>query len=344
MISGNAQPDQIFDYPLVSIVIPVLNEEFYIEKTLFQLSEQTYPSTLMEIIVVDGGSSDLTCKIVADNISRLNLNIKIISNNKKVSSSARNLGVGISTGEYILFIDAHVFIPSVRLVESMVSAAIRRDAMVLGRAQPLAAPFLNDFQSVVAGVRGSILGHSTKSFIFSDYEGWVSPVSVGVMYHHSIFDEAMIFDEQFDAAEDVEFNYRLEQKGYKAYISPDFKILYYPRKNIVSLARQMFRYGVGRAKFTAKHQGGLDLEIFVPISVMVIAIFLFFLVLNKVTSIFFIVLSVFFYISIFVFLGNNFSRFFQKVMAPPCLFVIHIGLASGLLVGFLRAFFKRSRV
>lgn len=342
MISRNFNSDAVFDLPFISIIIPTLNEALYIEKTLIQISEQTYPTELIEVIIVDGGSTDLTCKIVADNMYSLKTNIKIISNEKRISSSARNLGVSVSRGDYILFVDAHVFIPSKRLVEDMVAAASKQGAMVLGRAQPLTAPFLNDFQSVVAGVRSSIFGHSTKSFIFRDYEGWVSPVSVGVMYHRSIFDGKMAFDEHFDAAEDVEFNYRLEQKGYKAYISPDFKILYYPRKTMSSLARQMFRYGVGRAKFTAKHYGGLEFEIFIPLAVLFIAITFVFLILNQFTSLFFSVVAMVVYLMLFLFLGGMFSRIFQKILAPPCLVVIHVGLAVGLLFGFFHEFFKRN--
>lgn len=331
-------PETPCNRPLVSVIIPTLNEELYIEKVLIQLSEQTISRFLFEVIVVDGGSVDNTCLIVKSCMEKLDLNIQLLFNEKKISSSARNIGINFSSGEYVLFVDAHVFIPSNELIVNMLLSAHREEALVLGRSQPLNAPFLNGFQTVVARVRSSFFGHSTKSFIYSDYEGWVSPVSVGVMYRRSIFSVAGYFDESFDAAEDVEFNYRLELLGYQAYISPGFRILYYPRNTVSGLVKQMFRYGLGRARFVIKHYNGFRAEVLVP--VFVVLVFTIFL-LGFFSSISICLFSLFLYIVLFYFFGRKLSGIFQKVFAPLCLLIIHLGLAAGLLYGFGKQCFKR---
>lgn len=328
------------NFPRITIIIPTLNEGSFIEQTLAQLNSQTYPKHLMEVLVIDGGSIDNTCETVYQWREAYKFPVQVIYNPKKISSCARNIGINIAQGEYILFIDAHVFIPSHKLVENMARSAIQQQAMILGRAQPLSAPMLNDFQMTVAGVRKSKLGHSTKSFIYSDYEGWVSPLSIGVMYHYTIFKEVGCFDENFDAAEDVEFNFRLEKRGYTAYISPDFKILYYPRKNLSGLVRQMFRYGLGRARFTQKHIKGFQLELIVPVVILVLFIIFALLTLHRNTVTFSIFVALISYVIVFLTLFRSCPKVIHSLMAPVCLLVIHIGLAAGLLTGIIEKTYK----
>ncbi len=321
--------------PTVSIIIPTLNEASFIGSTLDQIHEQSYPAHLVELLVVDGGSKDETCNLVRCWQKRRHRRVRLLTNPGKLSSRARNIGIAASSGDYVLFIDAHVFIPSTRLIEDMVVVALQERAMVLGRAQPLTAPTLSYFQATVAGVRNSRLGHSTKSFIYLSHEGWVSPVSIGVMYHRSIFSAVGYFDEHFDAAEDVEFNFRLEQMGYQAYISPRFKVLYYPRKNFYQLTKQMFRYGKGRAKFTGKHRKGFQAELCVPICVLLLALGVLSLALHETTlELFFILVMLGYGITLLTFLGSL-QKKIHSLLAPICLLTIHVGLAVGLLTGAL---------
>lgn len=328
-------------FPFVSIIIPAFNEGKYISQTLQQLHDQSYPKDRMEIVVVDGGSTDNTFDIVSQWADQLFLNIRFLPNIKRISSCARNIGISVARGEYVLFIDAHVFIPSSQLIEDMVHAARNQSALVLGRPQPLNPPALSIFQFVVANVRGSKFGHSTRSFIYSDIEGWVSPVSVGVMYHVSLFDKVGYFDESFDAAEDVDFNFRLEQEGYEAYISPDFKILYYPRKNIVGLLKQMFRYGLGRARFTNKHIKGVQYEIFFPVLVLLAVVVIGSMAFNSDTHILCASIFLISYLSLTVLFYGTFFYLKALLLAPFVLLSIYMGLALGLLTGLIESLVKR---
>lgn len=89
------------DNPLVSIIIPVYNGENYIEECINSVRKQTY--TKIEIVIINDGSTDLTesiCKrFVGDNII-------LFSTSNQGVSSARNKGLDIATGEFILFVDA----------------------------------------------------------------------------------------------------------------------------------------------------------------------------------------------------------------------------------------------
>lgn len=253
------------DRPRVTVMVPVRNEARFIEGTLEQLYHQDYPRDALEVIVADGCSDDGTPAIVRGFAERHpDFDLKVLDNPKRLSSAARNLAVRHGRGEYFLLIDGHVHIPSTQLVSDAVDLAQRQGARVLGRPQPLNPPHTGPFQQAVALARQSPLAHSGESFIYSGYEGWCSPLSIGTMYHRSVFSEVGLFDEAFDAAEDVEFNYRAEQQGLRCYTSPKLAVHYYPRSDLRGLFRQLKRYGYGRARFLGKHPQRLTLETLVP--------------------------------------------------------------------------------
>lgn len=92
---------------LVSIIVPAFNVEKYIEKCLSSILEQTY--TNIEVIVVDDGSTDKTGQLI-DNFSQQDNRVHVIHKKNAGVSAARNSGIEISTGDYLVFVDGDDFI------------------------------------------------------------------------------------------------------------------------------------------------------------------------------------------------------------------------------------------
>jgi succinoglycan biosynthesis protein ExoA len=241
-------------WPFISVLVPIRNEERFIASTLADLARQDYPDSRFEVIVVDGMSSDKTLHRVREVAAEFpQLALKILTNPKGLSSAARNLGVKAARGEYILIVDGHVEIPSRTLLRDMGSVIRETGAVVLGRPQRLSATGLSMTQQVIAATRASRIGHAQDSMIYSLSEGWAAPSSIAVMYRRDLFERFGGFDESFDAAEDLEFNIRLDAAGLRCYTSPKFEILYFPRASVRGLFRQMRRYGAGRTRLWRKN-------------------------------------------------------------------------------------------
>lgn len=88
--------------PLVSIVIPCFNVEKYIEETVNSVIQQDYKN--LEIIIIDDGSTDKTREVIK-RIEKKDKRIKKVFKENEGVSVARNLGITISNGEYISFLD-----------------------------------------------------------------------------------------------------------------------------------------------------------------------------------------------------------------------------------------------
>ena len=94
----------------VSVIIPCLNEEYFIGKCLDSLIDTDYLINLIEIIVVDGHSEDRTIQIVKQYQKKYPF-IKLLDNPKKFTPAALNKGIQAAQGDIIIRIDAHAVYP-----------------------------------------------------------------------------------------------------------------------------------------------------------------------------------------------------------------------------------------
>ena len=92
----------------ISIILPVFNEEKYIQTTLDSIFNQDFKD--FEVIVVDDGSTDNTLKIVEEKFKNSAIPHNIIHQENKGVSSARNKGISLARGEYIVFLDGDDYI------------------------------------------------------------------------------------------------------------------------------------------------------------------------------------------------------------------------------------------
>ena len=109
-----------FDEPLVSVVIPVLNEEMSILRTLYTLSKNRtdYP---VEIVVVNNNSTDHTQEILD------RLNVKSVFQVKPGWGPARQMGQEAAVGKYVLMADADCFYPPLWI--QRMTTELRRDGV-----------------------------------------------------------------------------------------------------------------------------------------------------------------------------------------------------------------------
>ena len=89
--------------PLLSVIVPVYRAEQYLHKCLDSLVGQTYRN--LEIILVEDGSPD-SCGAICDAYAARDERIRVIHQENRGASAARNAGIRATEGEYVLFLDA----------------------------------------------------------------------------------------------------------------------------------------------------------------------------------------------------------------------------------------------
>ena len=249
--------------PSITVVVPVRNEEAHLGRVLDLLLNQDYPKNRFEVLVIDGRSTDGTWAI-AESYRARHPNLKVIDNPKRLSSAARNLGIRHARGDLILIVDGHCEFDESHYFCHLADAFGRSNAHCLGRPQPLDVTRVSTLQQAIAAARSCWLGHHPSSFIYSSDEQFVPAKSVAVAYRRSIFDQVGLFDESFDACEDVEFNHRIDRAGLCCYFTPNVEVRYHPRSSLLDLFRQMVRYGRGRTRLLRKYPETFSPGGFIP--------------------------------------------------------------------------------
>lgn len=92
---------------MISVIVPVYKVEKYLSQCVESIQNQTYRD--LEIILVDDGSPD-RCPQICDEYAKNDARVKVIHQENKGLSGARNAGLNMATGEYIAFVDSDDFI------------------------------------------------------------------------------------------------------------------------------------------------------------------------------------------------------------------------------------------
>ena len=91
----------------ISVIVPIYNVELFLERCIKSIINQTYKN--LEIILVDDGSPD-KCPDICDYYSMNDDRIRVIHKTNGGLSDARNAGIDIATGDYIMFVDSDDYI------------------------------------------------------------------------------------------------------------------------------------------------------------------------------------------------------------------------------------------
>src|SRR5215510_6824286 len=250
--------------PRVTIAMPAYNEERYIEACIASVQAQHYPKHLIEILIADGRSTDKTREILA-RLAEADPRIKMIDNPARLQAAGLGLLVKAAQGDVIVRMDVHCeYAPD--YVRKCVETLERTGADNVGGAQRAKAR--TAFQRALCAALASPLGVGGAKYRSADAEGFVDTVFLGA-FRRRVFETVGMWDPGAITNEDAELNQRLIDAGGQVYLSKDIEVYYYPRDSFKALARQYWKYGVGRARTLLKHGRFLNLRPMIPFAMVV---------------------------------------------------------------------------
>jgi len=113
---------------LVSIIVPVYNTQEYIYRCVMSIANQTYKN--IEIVLVNDGSTDKSQK-VCENLKMNDSRITLINKNNSGQGLARNSGLSVVKGKYVIFIDSDDYIQDLDAIKKIVACANENNAEIV---------------------------------------------------------------------------------------------------------------------------------------------------------------------------------------------------------------------
>ena len=240
-------PLPIPERPLVSIVIPCLNEERYIVSLLDSLQAQDYGPDAIEVLVADGGSTDTTRQLVRDYPSRFR-RLELVDNPKRITVGGLNAGMDQARGDCWIIIGAHSLVRQ-DFVRASVEALKRTGAACVGG--PIETIGEGTTGKAIAAAMSSPFGVGNAKFRYADDEGEVDTVPFGC-YHRKVWDVVGRFDETVDGADEDSYNERLIEAGGRIVLVPTIRSSYFPRRTLKALAKQYWEYGAAKGTLLSR--------------------------------------------------------------------------------------------
>lgn len=235
--------------PLVSLIVPARDEGDYIEETLRALMSQDYPAEKMEVLVIDGLSTDDTRAVVervdAETSGR---RVRLLTNPERTTPHALNVGLAEASGDVIVLVGAHCRLSSdyvtkaVEILEQGEAACIGGVLRSVGKGRQGEA---------IALAMSSPFGVGPARFRYSQKGHWADTVAFGV-YRRDVFDKVGVFDEELVRNQDDEFNFRVTQSGLRIWLEPTIHVTYEVRRSFERLFWQYFDYGKYKVRVIQK--------------------------------------------------------------------------------------------
>ena len=252
--------------PGVSVVLPILNEERFLADAITAILAQKYGGEL-EVILALGPSKDRTNEI-ALSLSTQDSRVVLVENPTGRTAAGLNAAIAKARFEIICRIDGHAEI-SKSYIADAVEIMQSKSAVNVGGV--MAAVGKTPFENAVARAMRSPIGVGGARFHIGGQAGPADTVYLGV-FKKSALIAAGGYDERFIRAQDWELNFRLRESGGLIWFDPRLEVVYRPRPNLKTLARQYFEYGRWRRAVTRQHKGTVNYRYLAPpIATLIIA-------------------------------------------------------------------------
>jgi succinoglycan biosynthesis protein ExoA len=246
--------------PVISVILATYNEVHSIERCLTSVLSQETPGFDLEVLALDGKSSDGTQEILTRYAGE-DPRLRIITNEKRRAPFAFNLGLQEARGEFVCIFGAHTVYRK-DYIATCVSELHAHGAAGCG-GRVITVPANTSLQAkLVAWAISHPFGTSRKSFR-TQSEGFVDTVNYPVMRRDLLL-KAGGYDEELTRNQDNDMNERLRAEGYKLYCTWKTQCFYSSKSTLYGLLCYMRMTGLWNVVSLRKNPASMGLRHFIP--------------------------------------------------------------------------------
>lgn len=235
------------DLPLVTVLIPARNEEADIQRCLEAVLAQDYPHDRMEIVLVDGGSTDKTKRCAFEVLGLTDVEWRVIDNPIGSTPSNLNAGLAVASGVYLCRVDARSIIPRDYVRRCIEVLSERPDVVVTGGAQVAVAIKNNRRLAGIARALNNRVAMGGSRYRSGSESGATDTTYLGAFRTEQLRTVGG-WDEYFETNQDYELNRRLGRTGV-VWFDATLSVGYVPRSTLVALWRQYHRFGRWKVRY-----------------------------------------------------------------------------------------------
>ena len=227
---------------VLSLCVVAYNEEEHLPNLLKDFCNQTYPRKFLEIVLIDGKSSDHTLQIMND-FAKKNYGfygVQVLNNPKRIQAAGWNVAFRNFKGDVIARIDAHTRIH--KDFAKNVMADIAKGEDVVGGIRPCLCRKKTPWAKVLLQTENSLFGSSINSVKHSSKKSYVK-TCFHPAYRRKVIETAGLMNEDLLRTEDNEFHYRVGEKGFRILYDPKIKSYQFMRSSFKSMLKQKFGNG-----------------------------------------------------------------------------------------------------
>lgn len=324
---------------LITIGIVAKNEEKYIEETLRGIINQNIDTSLIEIIVVDGNSSDRTREIAENVLTVSDMNYKVL-NEKDFGfyglCFSRNLVIDNSskTSRYIAYTDADCIVDK-NWLKTLHQYVEESGDEIAGAGGPrLVAPTEDKKELVINNfLTSNIASGGNPAFSKRNVKYLDSIPNYNSIYKKDIISKFR-YDDSLIISDDNELNLRLKKAGYNFIYAGDAKVYHRETNSILEFGKNMRNYGINIANTIKKHR-------LFKIKPFISLIFVLYLILMVPLYLIVGLIILVPFILYFIFAAMIFAEIINKTRTIYSLIVFvllpvqHISYAYGMIYNFL---------
>ena len=300
--------------------MPIRNEEDFIGKTLISIIEQDYPREKLELVIADGGSSDGTISEI-NKFKNFFFKLNIINNEHETMPKGFNLALNSSKSDIILMLGGHSVLPKNYISKSVENLKNYNSSCAGGVIQAIGDGFWGD---VIAKSISSVFGVGNVSFrVKNSKSGYVDSLPFGC-YKRSIFDTIGGLDEELVRNQDDEFNFRMNQSGYKIWQDSSLVTKYFCRLSLKKLFNQYLHYGLYKVRVIQKRRALISFRHIIP-SLFLISLF--------IPAISVYIFLTYFFSGLFFSIKINKFNIIKLIACQITFFIIHLSYGLGFIIG-----------
>ncbi len=224
----------------VTVIVPMRNEEQRIGPCLDSILANDFDHEQLEILVVDGCSTDRSRSIVIERAARSHF-IRLLDNPARIVSAGLNIGIRNARGGIIVIMGAHAEY-SRNYIRTCVHELETYNADVVGGMLETRPGGRGIVARSIALMSQHPFGVGGSAFRTQQESGYVDTVAYGA-YRREVFERIGLFNERLTRNQDFELNARLHDSGGRLFLSEQIKAAYYNVPDFAHLVRQAFSNG-----------------------------------------------------------------------------------------------------